>query len=291
MHQIMSVRRYLASPMMIGPLAIVLANVFFMGSFSLAKVNAAQTSIVVIMLFRFCAGPVWLAPYIAIKKPPMAMASWRLMAVRVACGILAMSALFSAFKYGDISKSTLIFELSIIWTLVIDAWRAKQLPNAWTLGAIALAMVGMGLMVNPAHLITFYSGDAYALLGSFFNAGVYLTLKQLRDVYSTVTVVFWAYAASALVMLGPALPHLPALDRPTIGLLVVMCSLGLVGQLLITLGFKHAPASVSAMFMLSIVPLTTASGMLFFNEVHTWPTIVGMVMVTSALFVIALCRR
>jgi drug/metabolite transporter (DMT)-like permease len=97
-----------------GPISIVLANIFFMGSFSLAKLNTSHTAIAVIMFFRFLAGPVWLAPYIKIKRHPIPMTSWKLLFLRIGLGILGMSSLFAAFKFGDIGKSTLIFELSIV---------------------------------------------------------------------------------------------------------------------------------------------------------------------------------
>jgi len=274
----------------IGPITIVLANVCFMGSFSLAKVAAVDTAIMVIMLFRFLAGPVILTPYIVAKKKPIKLTAWRLLGTRVCCGVLAMSALFAAFKHGDIGKSTLIFEFSILWTLIYDAVVEKRWPSRWSMMAIVGAFIGIIMIIKPGHLGTFYMGDMFAFIGSIFNAGVYVTLKKLRDRYDTVTVVFWTYTISSLVLLIPAAPYLSQLSISTLSILVFMCTLGLMGQVLLTLGFKFAPASISAMFMLSIVPLTTASGRLFFNEVHTSTTIWGMVLVGGSLLVIARWR-
>ena len=78
------------------------------------------------MFFRFLAGPIYLIPYSLIKRHPLKMRSWRLLSFRVFCGVSAMSCLFLAFKYGDIGKGTLIFELSIIWTVLIDAILFKK---------------------------------------------------------------------------------------------------------------------------------------------------------------------
>src|SRR6056300_1331760 len=104
-----------------GPLIILTANLFFTVSFSLSKFLAASTSVWMILFFRFLAGPAYLGPYCAIKKQPVPIHNWPLLLIRVGCGMGAMTCLFFAYKYGEIAKCTLIFELSILWTVIIEA--------------------------------------------------------------------------------------------------------------------------------------------------------------------------
>jgi drug/metabolite transporter (DMT)-like permease len=178
-----------------------------------------------------------------------------------------------------------------------DAIVEKKYPSRWSVLGIFGAFLGIILIINPTHFSpenhvgrSVFIGDAFALAGSIFNAGVYITLKKLRDSYDTVTVVFWSYAISATILVLPATPFMFTLSAKTIGLLCVMASLGLIGQTLTTLGFKFSSASLSAIFMLSIVPLTTASGILFFNEAYYLNTLLGMGLVTISLVVIAKFR-
>ena len=275
---------------LIVPLILIGANIFFVGSFSLAKLLTKETGIALIMFFRFLAGPIYLIPYSLIKRHPLKMRSWRLLSFRVFCGVSAMSCLFLAFKYGDIGKGTLIFELSIIWTVLIDAILFKKIPHKYSLAVIPIAFLGLVLILNPTTFGSVSAGDGFALLGSLFNAGVYLSLKRLRDQYDTVTVVFWTYLISSVVVMIPSVSHLRLLTEPSFKLLILMSSVGFIGQLLMTLGFKFDSAGVSSLFMISIIPLTTLSGILFFNEIYTGVTLLGMGLIFSALIVIAKYR-
>ena len=49
------------------PFIIIAANIFFTGSFSMAKLLTKEVGVVVILLFRFMAGPIYLLPYTTFK--------------------------------------------------------------------------------------------------------------------------------------------------------------------------------------------------------------------------------
>jgi drug/metabolite transporter (DMT)-like permease len=273
-----------------GPLAILAANICYTGSFSVAKFVSLDTAVPVIMLFRFLAGPVYLLPYILIKRSSVKIHSWPLLGMRIVCGVSAMSLLFFAFKWGPMGTSILIFELSVLWTLLYDVIANKKMPSVASCMAIPIVFLGMGLVVKPPMPLTLSLPEGLALLGSFFNAGVYISLKKLRDYHDTVTIVFWTYTLSVAILLFPSVAHLMHLNITTIFLLVAMCSIGFLGQMAMTLGFKFASAGISSLLMLCVIPLTTLSGIIIFNESYTWVTLVGVGMVLISLTVISVRR-
>ena len=280
----------LLSTLTLGPLIILTANIFFTVSFSLAKFLTAGTTIWIIMFFRFLAGPAYLGTYCAIKKKPVPIHDWPLLLIRVGCGMGAMSSLFFAYKYGGIAKSTLIFELSILWTVIIEAFVLKKPLHRYSMASLPLAFIGLMMVLNIDSFQTIERGDLFAFVGSILNAGVYLSLKKLRHHHDTLTLVFWTYLFSCLFMLLPASRGLLSLDPQQLYLLVSLCSFGLIGQLLMTLGFKFSSASVSSLFMMSIVPFTAISGAIFFNEVFTLQTTTGVVFVVLSLMIVAKYR-
>ena len=274
----------------LAPFIIIAANVFFTGSFSIAKLMTKEVGIIVILLFRFLAGPIYLLPYSAFKKCSLKMNDWGLLFFRVFCGVGAMASLFLSFKYGDIGKGTLIFELSILWTVFVDAIYLKQRLHRLTKIAIPVAFIGLFLVINPTNLSTLSLGDGFALLGSLFNTGVYISLKKLRTTYGTVAVVFWSYALAALILVIPALNQLSLISISHVKLLIIMSSIGIIGQLLMTLGFKFSQAGISSLFMMSLIPFTTLSGIFIFDEVYTSLTLIGMSLIFGSLMVIAKYR-
>ena len=275
---------------MYGPIIILLANLFFTGSFSLAKWLSLGTSVWVIMLFRFLAGPVYLGPYCAIKKTSIKIHDWPLLWFRAICGVGAMSSLFFAYKYGDIAKSTLLFETSILWTVIFEALVLKKPLHRYSILALPLAFIGLVLVLDVTSFGGLQKSDAFALIGSIFNAGVFLSLKKLRVNHHALPLVFWTYSLSVFLVIVPAAPQLFYVNTNHIMILIIMCSVGVIGQSLMTLGFKFSSASVSSLFMMSIVPFTAISGALFFNERLTLINIIGMTIVIISLSIVARYR-
>tara|TARA_A100001015_G_C14899021_1_gene675626 strand:- start:157 stop:996 length:840 start_codon:yes stop_codon:yes gene_type:complete len=273
-------KRYLA------PLILVSANIFFTGSFSLVKFLSIELPVYTIMLSRFLAGPICLGPYfIAVKKRPV-VSNWPYMIMRVFFGVTAMTCLFLAFKYGQLAKSMLIFELSVIWTLMYGWLRYGNMPHRYSLMAIPLAFAGMVAVLQPTGFFDFQIGDLFAFLGSILNAGVYVTIKKLRDDHDTSTVVLVSYILSALIMIVPNLIAAPTLNVNLLLGLCAMCTVGFFGQMGMVLGFKFATAGISSLLMLSIIPFTALSGVLIFAESLNLLAWIGIGCVLLALGII-----
>lgn len=269
------------------PLQLLTANLFFTGSFSLVKLISTTLSVDVIMLVRFLAGPVFLIPFFLMKRKKIHITSYPMFFLRICFGISAMSCLFLSFKYGQIGKSMLIFECSAIWTLCFGYIAHKNKPHKASLLAIPLAFIGLFLILKPEQITEFNIGNAFALLGSFLNAGVYITVKKLRDNHDTATIVLVTYTISALIMLVPTLISAPIISSTNLMLLTLMGSIGLIGQLFMTLGFKYSSAGICSLLMLMLVPLTTLSGLFFFNETHTLSTWIGIGLIFFTLVIIS----
>jgi len=270
----------------LAPLILISANLFFTGSFSLVKLLSLNVPVYSIMLFRFLAGPVFLGPYFLASKKSLKVTNWRLFFLRVSFGVSAMMCLFLAFKYSQLAKSLLIFELSVLWTLLYGWIRFGNKPHLFSLFSIPVAFAGILCVLQPTGVFSFQLGDGFAFLGSILNAGVYITLKQLRNDHDTSTVVLVTYVLSALILLIPNLMFIPLLSKTQLLGLCLMSSIGFVGQMGMTLGFKFATAGISSLLMLSIIPFTSLSGMLFFDESLNIIAWVGVGLVMVALSVI-----
>jgi drug/metabolite transporter (DMT)-like permease len=268
------------------PLILISANLFFTGSFSLVKYFSLNIPVYTIMLFRFLAGPIYLGPYFVVSKKSLKVTNWTFFCLRVGFGVAAMMCLFLAFKYSQLAKSLLIFELSVLWTLLYGWIRLGNRPHLFSLLVIPIAFIGILFVLQPNGLFSFQLGDGFAFLGSILNAGVYISIKELRNDHDTSTVVLVSYVISALILLIPNLIYIPQLSAAQLVGLCLMSSIGFVGQMGMTLGFKFATAGISSLLMLSIIPLTSMSGMLFFGESLNLLAWIGISLVVLALAII-----
>ena len=274
----------------LAPVILITANIFFTGSFSLVKYLSINVPVYVIMLFRFLAGPVFLGPYFFCLQKPLQVKNWPLFILRIGFGVSAMTCLFFAFKYTELAKSLLIFELSVIWTLIYGWIRYRNKPHFLSLIAIPVAFIGVFFVLQPTGLLDFQKGDFFAFLGSILNAGVYVTLKKLRTDHDTSTVVFVTYCLSSAILLIPFLLNAVSLSLDMLLGLTIMASIGFVGQLAMTAGFKFASAGISSLFMLSIIPFTAISGAVFFDETLNLLASTGIVLVLGSLVIIGKYR-
>ena len=271
----------------VGPLTLLLCCIFYTGSFSLAKGLTSTVPVHTIMLFRFLAGPLYLIPFFIITKKKLKIESYGVFAVRILCGVSAMTCLFFAFKYGNIGKSMIIFQTATIWTLIYDYVKNNHRPHIYSLWAIPVAFIALVMIIQPQQINQIQIGDVLALAGAILNAGVYISLKQLRENHDTTTIVLVTYISSALIMLIPNSIAIPALDLKMLTGLLLMCTIGFIGNLLMTQGFKYTSAGISSLIMLSIIPLTTLSGMILFSESYNTVAWLGVILIVIALSIIA----
>ena len=87
-------------------------------------------------------------------------------------------------------------------------------------------------------------------------------------------------------MLIPNLISIPQLNASLVVGLLLMSSVGFVGQMGMVLGFKYATAGISSLLMLSIIPFTAISGVLIFNETLNIMAWFGIGFVILALAII-----
>ena len=142
------------------------------------------------------------------------------------------------------------------------------------------------MVVDPPHFWQFESNDLIALLASFFNAGVYLSLKILRKTNDALAIVLTNYSVATLSMIVP-ITYVAVMPSSLEWLLLGLLGLiGLIANILMTIGFKYSPAGISASMALISVPLMTASGLVFFNETLSISNSIGICLVLLSLFII-----
>jgi drug/metabolite transporter (DMT)-like permease len=271
----------------LGALTIILANVFYAVTHTLVKVVGDSVPMSMVMLSRFMAGPILILPYLLyLKEKPFQVTNWPMLTVRIVCGVLAMAGFLWSLVLIEVAKATLLFSFSTVWALLLSVILFKETPSIQTKVAIPVSFIGLALVLQPTNLYGIGLGEVLALIASLFNAGVVLSLKILRQDNGTGQIVFANYFASSCLVIGPAAAqYVP----PTLWVwagLISIGVIGLIGQLLMTLGYKFTPASIAGSVSLIVVPLMFISGVVFFNEVPDILSIVGGSIILFCLILI-----
>ena len=267
-------------------LVLIGSNIFYMFSFCLVKLLSPIVDTTVIMFFRFFAGPLYLIPFFIARKKSFSIKKPVCFAVRILSGLAAMFCLFKALKFGHVGNTMLIFELSVLWTVFYGYFVHKEKLSYATLAMIPVLFCGIWLIFKPTYSIGFIEfglAEGYAFLASIFNMGVYVSLKQVRQENNNVTVVLVSYFFSMLAVSFFISPAALSIDLHSFLLLLLMCSIGFVGQMCMSYGFKFNQVGISSLFMLSSVPLYYLGGYIFFKEKMSLEGIFGVCLVVLSL--------
>ncbi len=199
-----------------------------------------------------------------------------------------------SIKLTSVANATLLANATPIFvTLAAWLWFGERFTGSFILGtAAALAgaviLTGTSFRLSVQHLL----GDGLGLLTAVFYAGYILAVKELRDNFSTATILTWSGAISAAALLPIALLSGEGLVAFSARGWAVLVGLALIsqvgGQGLITYALAHLPAAFSSVGLLLQPAVAAALAWIILDEpIGIWQALGGATMLAG----IILARR
>lgn len=196
-----------------------------------------------------------------------------------------------AIALTSVANATVLVNLAPVWVGLILWATTRILPGRVWLMALAVALVGILMMVGGDRDVapTAGLGEAIGLAAGAFY-GLYIVLvKAAGRYYTTVTIMAGSTLVSALAILpfvaGGLTFDLPLEGWLVLAALALVCHAG--GQGLVTLGLKHLPADFVS-FLLLIQPVVAfLLGWLVLGETMTALQLAGAVLALGAVLWVA----
>lgn len=232
----------------------------------------------------------------AAAKPRVA-ADFRLLAI---AGLLFTADLATwhwSLTFTSVANSTLLANFAPFF-VTLGAWllfheRAGPIFMLGMLVAFAGAalLLGASFELSRRHVV----GDLLAIVAAVFYGGYLLTVKHLRQRFSTATIMAWSGVISTagflLVSLASRerlMPHTPK----EWGILVALALVSHVGgQTLIAYAFGHLPAGVSSLNLLLQPVVAALVAWLILAEPLSGLQMIGGVIVLAGILVGNITRR
>ncbi len=208
---------------------------------------------------------------------------------RAATGVLAMFTYFSALVYLPVADLTAIGFASPLIVVVLASLVLGETVRLYRWSAVGLGFVGVIIMLLP-HLsgdVQSGPGVAFALANAVLVAFTMIFIRAMSGTEPALTIAFFFQLSCAVI---GAITLLFDWVTPTFEQLVALVMLGIlggIGQLLMTTGYRHAPASTLASFDYAAMIWAVALGWLFFAEVPATEVYVGAaIVVACGLFIV-----
>jgi drug/metabolite transporter (DMT)-like permease len=205
-------------------------------------------------------------------------------------GTMAMGLGFAGLAFLPFPEVKAIGYTAPLLTVVFAAMFLGEEVRAFRLGAVALGMVGVLIVLSPRLASLSETGaDSRAALGAMLvlmsavcAALAQVFVRKLVTTERTSSIVFWfSVTASCLSLL--TLPFgwvLPTAGEAALLILAGLC--GGVGQILLTSSYRFADASVVAPFEYASMLFAIAIGYIFFDETPTLIMLAGASLVILA---------
>ena len=271
---------------MLGPILLIITTLFYAISHSLVKWFGPDVHVVQLAFARFIIGPIVLIPwFFALKKD--VKKKLKLIGFRTGFGIIGMLLYFWALTLGQPGKVSLIFQTSSIWTVFLAKYIFKDKLSKSSSLVLVITFLGLAMITGPQFGTISFKADILALLASFMNTGVYISLKSLSKHHEADAIMLANYALSSLILFVPSVISPTPIFTPTIILgLVIISLIGFLGNFMMTIGFKYTRSNIASILMTLTVPWMYLSGILFFNETFTLISGIGTLLVfTSVLYI------
>jgi drug/metabolite transporter (DMT)-like permease len=209
-------------------------------------------------------------------------------------GIISTSGMFAGFialSFLPLSDAVAIGYASPLITVVLAALILKETVRAYRWSAVVVGFVGVIIMLLP-HLngsivAQGLAGGAgvgalFALFAACCSAGATIQIRRLMVRERTGAIVFYfslltTFMGLMTIVLGWRMP-----DLADAVLLVVIGILGGIGQILLTLSYRHADTSVIAPFEYTTMLWAVLIGWFAFSQLPQATVVAGGLIVAAA---------
>ena len=249
-----------------------------------ATMNGEASAIHVTMA-RFLAGLLFMLPTVirdpSILKPQVPRWVW----LRAVSNVVAVVLFFFGVQLTTVSKANLLNMTYPVFVFLFAPTVTGEKNSPVLTALLALTLVGVWNVVRPENLHAFRDiavGDVLAF-GSAIIAGFAIAaLRRTRRHDRSATIVFYIMAVGVAANAG-LLFLVPSPDSAVMFTIIAAGTAGALGQMLLTVGFRHVSAAAGALLSTARIPIAGAMGIILFADRITPRTIVGAVLILVSL--------
>lgn len=174
---------------------------------ALTKILSDDISALEIVFFRNMIG-IFLILYALRHTPPkLSGGKFHLLLTRGFFGFLAMILFFYTITIIPLGEAITLNKTSPFFVTILAYYLLGEKLNPLTLGALLIGFLGVILIVKPFGMTLSYE-HILGVLGGFFAAAAYTTIKKIKDIYDSRVIVL------SFVGVGTLLPALLFLSAP-----------------------------------------------------------------------------
>jgi len=261
---------------------------------ALTKILSVDMSAMEIVFFRNLIG-VFLILYTLKHTPPsLSGGRWYLLITRGIFGFLAMILFFYTITVIPLGEAITLNKTSPFFVTLLAYYLLQEHLNKQTLFALFIGFVGIVFIVKPFDMSISYE-HILGILGGFFAAAAYTTIKKIKDIYDARVIVL------SFVGIGTLLPALFFVFTPYINppdaiaflfieftlpntlylwsLILFMALISTLSQWLLTKAYSTSKLSIIGVISYTNIPFAIGFGCLLGDAFPDLLTFMGIALI------------
>lgn len=270
--------------MNMGILIILLSSLFFTLSSYFGKIvtNITSMSGVITSFGRFFIGTVFMIIYIIIAKKSIKAPDIKPIIYRAVFNSIAIILYSSAFNYTTITNVNMLHMTFPIFVVLLAPYFTKEKIKKNTYFYLIIIMIGVYIVANPSFS-RFNLGDLLALISAIFASLSILSLKLSREENPTYIIIFYVMLIGLIINIPTSYKDLASFDMNGLVPVLVSSTLGVLGQMFITWGYKYVDSATGSLISASRIIMAALIGYMFLAEPLNVRIISGIILITMAL--------
>jgi len=243
-----------------------------------------------IVFFRSLGSLFFSVPFIIKHKIPPLGNNQKLLFLRGVVGLISMTLFIASVKFLPMGTAVSIRYIAPIFATVFAIFILKEkIKNSQWL-CFLIAFIGV-LVLKGFNTEVNITGLSLALCSAVFSGLVYNILRKIGDSEHPVVVVNYFMVISAIIGGVLAINHWRNPEGLEWVLLLTFGAFGYIAQLYMTKAFQLAETNQVAPFKYAEVIFTMIVGVIWFHEIYTLWSVIGVLLIVSGLLLNVYVKR
>lgn len=267
-----------------GIIIILVSGIFFTFSSYFGKVvtNTTNMSGVITSFSRFLVGFILMFIYMVYTKKSFKAPNIKPIALRAVFNSMSIILFSMAYNYTTITNINMLHMTFPLFVILLAPYFTKETIKKSTYFYLTVIMVGTYIVANP-RFGDLNLGDFLALSSAVIAAFSIMYLTEARKENEGYLIVFYVMLFGTLVNIPMAFKDLFSFEISGIIPVIASATLGFLGQVFLTWGYKYVDSATGALVATSRIIMGAIIGYIFLNEPLNIRIIIGIVLITLSL--------
>jgi drug/metabolite transporter (DMT)-like permease len=273
---------------------------------ALTKILADDMPALEIVFFRNIIGIVLILYALKHTRPTLSGGKFYLLIQRGMLGFFAMTLFFYTVTTIPLGEAITLNKTSPLFVSVLAYYLLGEKLNLRTVFALFTGFMGIVFILKPFGMSISYE-HLLGILGGFFAASAYATIKKIKDIYDSRIIVL------SFVGIGTIMPAILFLISPYINppkfieflfpvfimpstayvwsLIIFMAIISTLSQWLLTKAYSHSNLSIIGVISYTNIPFSIGIGYMLGDKFPDFLTWLGIGLIILGGFLVGLKKR